>query len=91
MVAQQRLIEADLAAQQATKGEAAVGEEEKKIEELSTSKKIGNRFVKFFKSDIGNLISAGLNGIAGPPVAIIGKVTDEITDFIDSDDDEKEA
>lgn len=66
-------------------------EEEKKVEEVSTSKKFKNKFVKFFKSDIGNWISAGVNGIAGPPVAIMGKVTDEITNVIDGSDEEEEA
>ena len=67
-------------------------EEEKKapVEEVSTTRKIKNKFVKFFKSDIGNWISAGVNGIAGPPVAVMGKVTDEITNVIDGSDSEED-
>ena len=46
--------------------------------------------MKFFKSDIGNWISAGVNGVVGPPVAVMGKVTDEITNVIDGSDSEEE-
>ena len=47
--------------------------------------------MKFFKEDIGEMFMAGVNGIAGPPVAIIGKVTDEITEAFDSSPDEAEV
>lgn len=64
-------------------------EEEKKGEEVSTSRKIKNKFKKFFKQDLGNWISAGVTGIAGPPVALMGKVSDEVSKVLDDSSDEE--
>ena len=88
-MAQQRLIEAELAAQNAQRLQKE--EEEKKAEEeVSKTRKFGRKLKSFFKDDVGGWITAAANGIAGPPIAAIGMVSDEIADAVASDDEEED-
>ena len=57
---------------------------------MSKTRKFGRKIKSFFKDDVGGWITAAANGIAGPPIAAIGMVSDEIADAVGSDDEEEE-
>lgn len=66
----------------------APAEEEKKE---SRGRRFKKGFVKFFKQDIGNFFAATATAIAGPPVAFLGMAGDEISEAINSDEEEELA
>ena len=46
--------------------------------------------MKFFKSDIGNVLHATVHGIAGPPAQLLGMAGTNIKEAVAGDDSEEE-